>query len=175
LRLPDFKTFGTRRQVVSPTHRPPLPHEIFLAFISVRRPQGHSGAGRIMSMKNDHDTIGNRSRDLAVCSAVPQPLRHHVLQAYRHYSTVCYSYLTGDLILNMIQGTCLAVLIASSVTQRKVKTTLVHGLLMGFEHPPPQRHVAKAEPNFQFRGIYIRNNLIRIWVSLICKFSGTPD
>jgi hypothetical protein len=27
-------------------------------------------------MKNPNDTIGNRSRDLPVCSAVPQPLRH---------------------------------------------------------------------------------------------------
>jgi hypothetical protein len=26
-------------------------------------------------MKNSNDTIGNRSRDLPVCSAVPQPLR----------------------------------------------------------------------------------------------------
>jgi hypothetical protein len=31
-----------------------------------------------MSMKNSNDTIGNRSRDLPVCSAVPQPLRHCV-------------------------------------------------------------------------------------------------
>jgi hypothetical protein len=30
-----------------------------------------------MSMKNS-DTIGNRFRDLPVCSAVPQPLRHRV-------------------------------------------------------------------------------------------------
>jgi hypothetical protein len=29
-----------------------------------------------MSMKNSNDTIGNRFRDLPVCSAVPQPLRH---------------------------------------------------------------------------------------------------
>jgi hypothetical protein len=29
-----------------------------------------------MSMKNVIDTIGNRSRDLPVCSTVPQPLRH---------------------------------------------------------------------------------------------------
>jgi hypothetical protein len=34
-----------------------------------------------MSMKKSHDTIGNRSRDLPVCSAVPQPLRHRVPQA----------------------------------------------------------------------------------------------
>jgi hypothetical protein len=30
-----------------------------------------------MSMKNS-DTIGNRSRELPVCRAVPQPLRHRV-------------------------------------------------------------------------------------------------
>jgi hypothetical protein len=33
-------------------------------------------AGRIMSMKKSSDTIGNGTRDLPVCSAVPQPLRH---------------------------------------------------------------------------------------------------
>jgi hypothetical protein len=31
-----------------------------------------------MSMKNSSDAIGNRSGDRLVCSAVPQPLRHHV-------------------------------------------------------------------------------------------------
>jgi len=36
-------------------------------------PQGHSVAGRIMSMKNFDDTIGNRTRDLPVCSTVPRP------------------------------------------------------------------------------------------------------
>jgi hypothetical protein len=29
-------------------------------------------------MKNSSDTIGNRSRDLPVCSTVPQPLCHRV-------------------------------------------------------------------------------------------------
>jgi hypothetical protein len=44
-------------------------------------------------------------------------------------------------------------------------------------HPPPPKFWSfdNAEPNFQFRGKYIRNNLIRIWVSLIWKLSGTPD
>jgi len=37
------------------------------------RPQRHSTAGRIMSMKNYNDTIGNRTRDLPTCGAVPQP------------------------------------------------------------------------------------------------------
>jgi hypothetical protein len=57
------------------------PQEIFLVLLSVKRlsrPQGHSAAGRIMSVKNYSDTIGNRSRDLPVCSAVPQPPRHRV-------------------------------------------------------------------------------------------------
>jgi len=37
------------------------------------QPRGHSLAGSIMSMKNSIDTIGNRTRDLPACSAVPQP------------------------------------------------------------------------------------------------------
>jgi hypothetical protein len=52
------------------------PQEIFLVLIYVKRlsqPQGHSAAGRIMSMKNSNDTIGNRTCDLPACSAVPQP------------------------------------------------------------------------------------------------------
>jgi hypothetical protein len=31
-----------------------------------------------MSMKKSNDTIGNGTRDLSACSAVPQPLRHRV-------------------------------------------------------------------------------------------------
>jgi hypothetical protein len=51
------------------------PQKIFLVLISVRgcQPQGHNVAGRIMSMKNSNDTIGNRTRDLPTCSAMPQP------------------------------------------------------------------------------------------------------
>ena len=37
------------------------------------RPQAHSAAGRIMSVKNFNHTIGNGTRDLPACSAVPQP------------------------------------------------------------------------------------------------------
>jgi len=57
-------------------YRPPLPpQEIFLELVSVRgcQPQGHSAAGRIVSMKNFSYIIGNRTRDLRACSAVPQP------------------------------------------------------------------------------------------------------
>ena len=52
------------------------PQEISLVLISIRGwvdPQGHSAAGRIISMKNSNDTIGNRIRDLSACGAVPQP------------------------------------------------------------------------------------------------------
>jgi hypothetical protein len=59
------------------------PQEIFLVLIYVKRlsrPQGQSATGRIMSMKISSDTIRNRTRDLPVCSALPQPLRHCVPQ-----------------------------------------------------------------------------------------------
>jgi hypothetical protein len=50
------------------------------------------------------------------------------------------------------------------------------GGLGGFKPPSPKfRSFDKAEPNSQFRGKYIPNNLIRIRASLICKLSGTPD
>jgi hypothetical protein len=58
---------------VSPTYRPPLPpgNNAGTHFCqSLSRPQSHTAAGRIMSMKNSNDTIGNRFRDLPVCSAV---------------------------------------------------------------------------------------------------------
>jgi hypothetical protein len=42
--------------------------EIFPELASVR------GTGRIISMKNSNDIIGNRTRDLPACSAVPQPI-----------------------------------------------------------------------------------------------------
>jgi len=37
------------------------------------RHQSHSAAGRIMSMKNFSNTIGNQTSDLPACSVVPQP------------------------------------------------------------------------------------------------------
>ena len=48
-------------KVVSPTHRPPLPQGNIPGThfcYRLSRPQGHSAAGRIMSMKNSSDTIG---------------------------------------------------------------------------------------------------------------------
>jgi hypothetical protein len=44
----------------------------------------------------------------------------------------------------------------------------------GFTPPPPKfRSFDKAKPNSLFRGKYVRNNLIRIRVSHICKLSRT--
>jgi hypothetical protein len=82
LKLPGFKTIDTWRwqgcQPYAPAAFSPqnIPCTNFCWGLS--RPQGHSAAGRIMSMKNSNDTIGNRSRNLPVCSSVPQPLRHRV-------------------------------------------------------------------------------------------------
>ena len=58
-------------KVVNLTDRPPLPpgntpgtHFCY----RLSRPQGHSGIGRIMSMKNSNDTIWDRTSDLPICS-----------------------------------------------------------------------------------------------------------
>ena len=50
------------------------PQKVFLLFICQRvsRPQGHGAAGRIISMKNSNDIIGNRTRDLLAFSALCQ-------------------------------------------------------------------------------------------------------
>ena len=63
-------------KVVSPMHRRPLtpgniPGTHFWKRLS--RSQGNSAAGRITSMKNSNDRIGNRTRDLPACSAVSEP------------------------------------------------------------------------------------------------------
>jgi hypothetical protein len=37
--------------------------------LRLSRPQDHSATGRIMSMKNSSDTIGNRTRDVPACGS----------------------------------------------------------------------------------------------------------
>jgi hypothetical protein len=75
LRFPDFMTTSQDGgKVVSLTHQPPLPTRNtpgthFCYRLS--RPQCHSATGRIMSLKNFNDTIGNRTRYLPVCNIVP--------------------------------------------------------------------------------------------------------
>jgi hypothetical protein len=63
----------------------PLPFYSFLLGGCVN-PRGHNAAGRIMSMKNSSDTFGNRTRDLPVCSAFPQP--NALPRAPRFYSHI---------------------------------------------------------------------------------------
>jgi len=61
---------------VSLAYRPPLSPENIPGThfcYRLRRHQDHSAIGRIMSMENYNDTIGNRNRDLPAYSAVPQP------------------------------------------------------------------------------------------------------
>jgi hypothetical protein len=64
-------------EVVSHKRRPPftpkkIPDTHFFQRLS--RPQVYSAAGRIRSIKNPNDLIGNRSLDLPACSIVPQPI-----------------------------------------------------------------------------------------------------
>jgi hypothetical protein len=56
------------------------------------------------------------------------------------------------------------------------KSVAYRGEVWGVQTLPQKfRSFDKAEPNSQFRGIYIHNNAIIIWISFICKSSGTPD
>ena len=63
-------------KIVSPTHRPPLLLRKYSWYSFLLEAESTPGAimraGRIMSMKNSNDTIGNQTRDLRTCSAVPQ-------------------------------------------------------------------------------------------------------
>jgi len=85
-------------KVVSPTHRPPLypgntPGTYFCYRLS--QSQGHSAAGRIMSMKNSNDTTGNQTRDLSTCSAVPQPTappRAPFFRIYLFQFSTCFEH-----------------------------------------------------------------------------------
>jgi hypothetical protein len=65
--------------------------------------------------------------------------------------------------------------LVSSVTLFHFRMTDSGILGWGVSNPPNFRSFDKAEPNSQFCGIYIHNNLIGKQVSLICKLSGTPD
>ena len=63
-------------KVISPTHRPPLPPENIPGThfcYRLSQLQGHTVAGKIMSMRYPNDTIGNQTRNLQACSSVPQP------------------------------------------------------------------------------------------------------
>ena len=132
LRFPDFMTMAQDGgKVVSLTHRPPLPPgntpgTHFCQRLS--RSQGHSMTGRIMSLKNSNDTIGNRTRNLPVCSIVPYPPGHraphslHVLPTnmyiilpFTYYDQCLYclkQYIMSDVIQLISENTaCVSTLI----------------------------------------------------------------
>ena len=102
LRVPEGQGSQISRQsaheggkVVSPTHRPPLPPGNIPGTHFCQRlsqPQCHSAAGRITSTKNSNDTIGNRTRNIPACNAVPQP-SHQVppCQCIRPKTFLCNS------------------------------------------------------------------------------------
>jgi hypothetical protein len=92
------------------------------------------------------------------------------------HQPVCYNYLTGYLILNTVDSRstpcgsdCLIPDATESESHLSARDVWRTG---GGLNTPKFRSFAKAEPNSQFRGIY---NVIRIWISFICKLSGTPD
>ena len=69
LRFPDFMTTAQDDgMVVSLTHRPPLPPRKYTWYSFLLEAES---TGRIMSLKNPNDTIGNRTRYLPVYSVVP--------------------------------------------------------------------------------------------------------
>jgi hypothetical protein len=56
-------------KVVSPTHRPPSPYRIYYRYSFLLEAESTPVP---QSMKNSNYTIGNQTRDLPACSAVPQ-------------------------------------------------------------------------------------------------------
>jgi hypothetical protein len=80
LRLPDNRQMKMARLSALRTDRR-YPQEITLVFISVT---GHSATGRIKSMKNPNDLIGNLNHDLSACGAVPQPTAPQCIYIYIH-------------------------------------------------------------------------------------------
>jgi hypothetical protein len=60
-------------KVVSPTHRPLLTLRIYSWYPFLLEAESTPGPGRPVSMTNSKDAIGNRTRDLPSCSAVPKP------------------------------------------------------------------------------------------------------
>jgi hypothetical protein len=72
---PRFQQSAHKSSTVDSPKRPPLPtwkYSWYSYLLETESTPGPRVAGRIMSMKNS-DTIGNRTRDLPSCSAVPQP------------------------------------------------------------------------------------------------------
>jgi hypothetical protein len=81
-------------KVVSPTHRPPYPQgkmpSTHFCEEAESTPRPHSAAGRINSMKNVKDPIGNQSRLVAQClknCATANPVNYE--SRVKFINTVC--------------------------------------------------------------------------------------
>jgi hypothetical protein len=74
-----------------------------LIYITGCQPTGHRAAGRIVSVKNSIDTFGNRTCDLPVCSAVPQPTVLTRFAYSRPYKRTCFEiYVLSVLLLLLL-------------------------------------------------------------------------
>ena len=90
LRLLDFKKKSAREsgKVVSPTHRPPLPPANIPGTHFCQRlnqTQGHSAAGRIMSMKNSNPRASGLYRSALVKCATACPRSRRLYRLYIPY------------------------------------------------------------------------------------------
>ena len=69
--------------------RPPLPPNKYSWHSFLLWSESRQYCWRNMSIKNSNDTIGNRTRNLPVCSAVPQPTEPPRCCSVRICNTVC--------------------------------------------------------------------------------------
>jgi hypothetical protein len=113
-------------KVISPTHRPPLPpRNISGTHFCYRlsQPHSHSAAGRIISVKNSNDTVGNRSCDLSGCSAVPQPTAlpaacpEHVMNSFKMHSF----WVSRNDLINIIQRAIFILILSSKIQYSKLQ------------------------------------------------------
>jgi hypothetical protein len=78
LRLPEFQDscylkVVKFRQPYAQANLPPGNISVTHCCYRVGRTQGRSADGKIKSMKQSNYTMGNKTRDLPACRAVPQP------------------------------------------------------------------------------------------------------
>jgi hypothetical protein len=59
-------------------------------YLEAKSLQDHGAAGRIKSMKNSSDTIGNGTLDFPACIAVPQPTEVNATRI-KMYSLILYN------------------------------------------------------------------------------------
>jgi hypothetical protein len=101
-------------KVVSPTHWPPLPpnkYSWYSFLLEVKSTRGPNAAGRIKSMKNPNDPIGNTTRILRACREVPQPTApQHSNINTRWYHKPRYSSLCTILIFSLFHPSYVQIL-----------------------------------------------------------------